>query len=127
MGSAETKYVVLLADGEVLVRNLVRRILEEAGWLVLAAADANEALTISRACDHRIDVLIVDMDIPGMNGLVLADKIQREREDILILLTSAGTTQRVPSKMPFIAKPFPPKELAETIEKALTAKSKDAA
>jgi CheY-like chemotaxis protein len=111
--------VVLLTDDDVVLRNLLRHILEAAGFLVLAAADGLEALAHSRACPQRIDVLVTDVEMPAMDGIALAEQIRRERKDISVLLMSAGTMQQIPEHIPFIAKPFLPKELLAKLEEVL--------
>ena len=111
--------VVLLADDDVWVRNLVRRILENAGFVVLPAADAREALALSRAYSKRIDVLLADIDFPTENGTPLASQIIAERIDMLVLLMSAGTLQSVPTRAPFILKPFLPGHLVAKLRELL--------
>ena len=111
MAETSNHRVVLLVDDDVLIRNLVRRNLETAGFLVLSAAHATEALAISRACPDRIDALLVDVEIPGTDGVTLAQQITRERTDTLVLLMSGGTMRTIPEQMAFISKPFLPAEL----------------
>jgi CheY-like chemotaxis protein len=120
MGPKTEQRVVLLAEDDVLVRNFVRHILKAAGFLVLAAADANEALELSRICQHRIHLLLTDVDMPGMNGLALAEEITRERADTIVLFMSGGTRQVIPETVPYITKPFTPKALIRKLEELLT-------
>ena len=111
--------VVLLVDDDVLVRNLARRNLEAAGFRVLAAADAAEALTMSRACPDNIDAAVVDVELPDVDGVTVAEEILRERSEIAILLMSGGTSRVIPEHMSFIAKPFLHCELAATLDEVL--------
>jgi DNA-binding NtrC family response regulator len=114
-----TQSVVLLADDDVWVRNLVRRILEEVGFTVLPAANTVEALTLSRTYPHRIDVLLADVDISGGSGVALVAQIIAERRDTLVLLMSGGTLQTIPARMPFILKPFSPSDLVAKLRDIL--------
>jgi DNA-binding response OmpR family regulator len=119
MALATKRRVVLLADDDVLVRNLIRRSLEAAGFLVLVAADGTEALALSETCPERIDVLLTDVDVAGIDGISLAEQIRLARKDTLVLLMSAGTTHAIPNRMPFISKPFSLTELVAKIEQVL--------
>jgi DNA-binding response OmpR family regulator len=127
MSASITQCVVLLADDDVLVRNLVRRSLEAAGFVVLAAANGTEALALSKASSEPIHILVTDVNMPGMDGVTLAKQIRRERTDTLILLMSGGTTLSIPNGMPFIAKPFSPTDLLAKVKELLRTGSTDAA
>jgi len=60
---------VLLVDDSLVTREMERRLLEDAGFLVVTAGDAGEAL--SRLGESRYDCLIADVEMPGMDGLEL--------------------------------------------------------
>ena len=92
MDSGADSELVLLAEDDVVVRNMVRLILEGAGFQVLAAADGMEALSISRQYSGRIDVLLTDFEMPHMNGVSLIEHIKPERPGILVLLMSGSLT-----------------------------------
>jgi DNA-binding response OmpR family regulator len=79
---------VLLAEDDVLLRNLVRHTLERAGFLVFAAANGFEALALSQAYPGRIDVLITDMDMADMSGITIAWHVRGERPETLIIVLS---------------------------------------
>jgi two-component system cell cycle sensor histidine kinase/response regulator CckA len=64
-----SRVVILVADDEELVRNLVAVIVRSDGHHVLIAIDGIEALAISRRYDGHIDLLISDIVMPGMNAL----------------------------------------------------------
>ena len=113
------QYVVLLADDDALVRNLVRRILEAAGFLLLCAADGPEALVLCRAYSQRIDVLLTDVDMPGMDGIALAQQITCERPETRVIFMSGSMTRGIPEDVPFILKPFSPGELRAKINEVL--------
>ena len=119
MAEATRQRVVLLADDDALVRNLVRRILEAAGFLLLTAADATEALALSRAYSNRIHVLLTDIEMPGMDGIALAEQLTAERPDTQVLLMSGSITRGIPDQTAFILKPFVPGELLAKIGELL--------
>jgi CheY-like chemotaxis protein len=59
---------VLPVEGEAVVAKLVAGALEKAGYTVLRAANAQEALAVVRACTAPIDLLLTDVIMPGMRG-----------------------------------------------------------
>ena len=64
----ERQFVILVADDEVLIRNLVTLLMQQEGYLVLAAADGHEGLELSRKYPGKIDMLITDVQMPRLNG-----------------------------------------------------------
>src|SRR5882724_11404564 len=86
--------VILVAEDEVLLHNMVRRMLENAGFTVLAASDGAEALRISREYPTPIDLLLTDVQMPSMDGIALAEHIVRERPDTAIVIMSSEMGDR---------------------------------
>ena len=114
---------VLIADDSTEFRHGLRPELEHAGYRVLEASANNEALQIM--ADERVDVLLVDLVMPGLNGLELLR--QRRRQSLPKLQTIALTgAQSLDARLRllfrtlgvgrFIAKPFEIGELLEAIE-----------
>src|SRR5258708_5069765 len=89
---ASAKIVILLAEDEHLVRNLVRTILINEGYAVLDANDGEHALEISRGFPGSIHMLLTDVKMPKMNGLELSQQIARERPGIKVLIMSGKTS-----------------------------------
>ncbi len=114
--------VILVAEDEVLVRNLIATLLHRDGHFVLAAAHGVEALELSRSYQHPINLLITDIQMPRMNGLDLTHYIMRERPGIKVLLISAhlsSKNQGTEVELPFLRKPFLPAALRETVRNLL--------
>ena len=116
-GPAEAaQRVVLVVEDEVLLRMAVSAHLRDAGFVVIEAVDAAEAVELLHA-NHRIQLVFSDITMPGtMDGDQLADWISDRYPEMSILLTS-GITQR--GQQPFIAKPYSFLELQRRIEKML--------
>src|SRR5258707_2436445 len=101
--------VILIAEDEVMVRNLVRHILEAEGHEVLAAADGAEALVLARRYQGTIDLLITDVRMPRMDGISLIQELLKERPNLRVLVMSgktSGELHALPRTLPFLRKPF---------------------
>ena len=80
------KYVILIADDEAEIRDLLRLYLENSGYDVLEAADGLEALAVLEK--EPVDLAVLDVMMPRMNGLHVLKKI-RETSNIPVLVFSA--------------------------------------
>ncbi len=109
--------VVLVADDEVIVRNYARRVLEAEGYFTLTADNGEEALLISIQYPGPIHLLLSDVRMPVVNGLELTQKIVRHRPQIKIILMSGESPAHL--DVPFLQKPFAPKELKQKIQHIL--------
>jgi len=79
---------VLLVEDEPFVREATTRILQSAGFEVLPAADALEAVQLYEQQSCRIDVLMSDLVLPGRSGRQLGHELRRISPALPILLTS---------------------------------------
>jgi two-component system, cell cycle sensor histidine kinase and response regulator CckA len=108
------KFVILLAEDEPLVRNLVRTVLTRAGYVVLDASDGGQALELSRQHNGSIHMLLTDIKMPTMNGIELSTQLRKDRPGIKILLMSGKTSGEMlirGQSVDFLRKPFLPKAL----------------
>ena len=106
---------VLVVEDEALVRLLVVQVLEEAGFAVHEAAEAQGALELLKSGDF-IDLMVTDVGLPGVNGRQLADQARGLKPDQKILfMTGYADTDLLDSNLPYgvdlIAKPFDLDEL----------------
>jgi len=83
-GSGET---ILVVEDEPVVRSLVVEVLNELGYETLEAGEASEALCITES-EQRIDLLISDVGLPGMNGRQLADIARQQRPGLKVLFAT---------------------------------------
>jgi two-component system cell cycle sensor histidine kinase/response regulator CckA len=120
-GGSET---ILLVEDEAVLRGLAARILRGAGYLVLEAGDADEALSVSEAYPGVIDLILTDVVMPRTSGHDLVAQVTRQRLFARTLLMSgyaqelAGGPVDVPSGG-FLAKPFTPEGLLQAVRDAL--------
>jgi DNA-binding response OmpR family regulator len=101
--------VILVADDEALLRNVVTLLLQHDGYFVLSAADGHEGLELSRKYPGAIDLLITDMEMPRMNGTDLCGHLMEERPGIKVLVMSGKDISEIirqNANMPFLPKPF---------------------
>jgi PAS domain S-box-containing protein len=102
--------VVLVVEDEAVVRFLIVEALNELGYLALEAADGPSGLRIVQS-QQRIDLLVTDIGLPGLNGRQLADAALVSRPDLKILFMTgyaegaAGNSFLQPG-MEILAKPF---------------------
>jgi DNA-binding response OmpR family regulator len=101
--------IILVADDEVMVRNLVTILMQTEGYFVLAAADGHEALELSRKYPGTIDLVITDVQMPRLNGTDLCARLLEERPGIKVLVMSGADMIEIVSQnvnLPFLPKPF---------------------
>lgn len=105
---------VLVVEDSLGVRPLIVRILQDAGFTVLEAGSAAEALQIA----SRADVVLSDITLPDGSGLDLAKHLLGQRPGLKILFMS-GFDVSLPQGFEFIEKPFQPEELVTRIKSLL--------
>ena len=121
-GSSQS--VILVADDEVLIRNLVTLLMQREGHFVLSAADGHEGLELSRKYPGTIDLVITDVDMPRMNGTDLCGHLMEERPGMKVLVMSGADISEIVSQnenLPFLPKPFDGQTLKARVRAVLTA------
>jgi CheY-like chemotaxis protein len=119
-----TETILLVEDNDGL-RKLARRILESAGYHVLAAASGEEALLVLERHEAPVHLLITDVVMPGINGRVLAERAGEVRSGMKVLYTSGYTDDAIvhhgvlDEGTAFIGKPFTAAELLRKIREVL--------
>ena len=117
--------LVLLVDDNAALRSVTSRILESAGYRVLKAASAGEALSTARAHQGKIDLLLTDVVMPGMSGAELAPLLSSERPELAIIYMSGYTDEQITRHgvstpgVYFLQKPFTPLELLQHVRRVL--------
>jgi CheY-like chemotaxis protein len=101
---------VLVVEDEPLVQMLASHALEDAGFAVRAAWNADEALRVLGEHAETVQVLFSDVNMPGdMDGIELAEEVHRRWPHILLLLSSGQAKLadgQIPDSGRFVAKPY---------------------
>jgi DNA-binding NtrC family response regulator len=116
--------LVLVADDEPIVRLLVGRVLDQAGYRSIVVESALEALTVLESQHDRVALVLTDVVMPERSGVELQRDIAGRWPDIPVLLMSGYTPeelmrQGVPDSVGFIGKPFSIEELLRVLEQQL--------
>jgi two-component system, cell cycle sensor histidine kinase and response regulator CckA len=113
---------VLIADDQAAVRKLARHMLEPNGHRVIEAGDGIEALALAREHASELDLLLLDVRMPGLNGDEVLARLRAEGVDCPALLSSGhgpeGLTTLVPGDVGFLKKPYRPSELLSAVLRA---------
>ena len=110
--------VILVADDEGAICEIVRTALEAAGFFVLTAADGEQALQLSHKFRGTIHVVVSDVMMPKLDGLSLSKQLLMERPGIKVLLMSGMVNQPFESAA-FLSKPFQVEELRRRVQELL--------
>jgi two-component system cell cycle sensor histidine kinase/response regulator CckA len=124
----ERATVILVAEDDVVVRNLINTVLTRSGYTVLLACDGIEAMQLSRCHTGQIDLLLSDITMPRMDGVDLVKRMRHERPRLKALLISGRTSSEVAqgnTSFDFLAKPFLPSALKARIERILASDPED--
>jgi len=122
LGGTET---VLLVEDDDIVRDMCVRILEELGYSVLRASNGKEAIALSKGHGGRIDLLMTDVVMPGMNGGELATQLILHHPEMRVLFTSGYTENAIvhhgvlDDAVSFLGKPYSLSALAKKIREVL--------
>ncbi len=124
-----TNAKILVIDDEQNILNLISAYLKPEGYEVFTAVDGNTGLQAARA--FKPDIVVLDIMLPGMDGITLLNQLRRE-SDVYVILLSARSDEM--DKVvglsvgadDYVTKPFSPRELVARIKSALRRKGGDA-
>jgi PAS domain S-box-containing protein len=122
---ARRSATLLVVDDEPSIRRLCAEFLGQQGYHVIQAASGEEALRVAQCHEGAIDLLLVDIVLPGMNGREVAERIQSQRSRVKVLYIS-GYMDDTPARAgvqsneaAFLEKPFYFDQLAAKIDELL--------
>jgi DNA-binding response OmpR family regulator len=115
-----------VVEDEELLRLAVSRALRKKGFSVIEASDGSTALDLMRKHREEIDVILLDVTLPGRSSREIFEEVQRTRPNLKIILTSAYDRNTVDaaftglSVMHFIRKPFQLSDLTGVLQDVLS-------
>jgi two-component system, OmpR family, response regulator ResD len=117
-----TRGSVLVVDDEPVITDVVARYLERAGYATRVAADGPEAIRI--AGESRPDLVVLDLLLPGLDGLEVMRELHEREPTRVILLTAKGeASDRIAGLQrgadDYVVKPFSPAELVARVDAVL--------
>lgn len=109
---------LLVVEDEAAIARLIRDYLEQAGFAVRVASTGEDALVIAAA--NEIDLIILDLGLPGIDGLDVTRRLRRHSTVPIIVVTARGEeTDRIVGLElgadDYVVKPFSPKELVARV------------
>ena len=116
---------ILVVEDDDAVRGAVTRMLTRAGYQVIGATTAKDALEITTNPAVHIDALLTDVVMPDLHGAQLAERIRRDRPRLPILLMSGYTAGALPhgpdaaAGLPLLLKPFDAETLLRHLQDIL--------
>jgi two-component system, cell cycle sensor histidine kinase and response regulator CckA len=119
------KGTILLVDDELLILDVGARMIEHLGYNVLRAASGKEALEVYRDTGPEIDLVLLDMVMPGMGGKEVFEELQALDPEVRVLLSSGYSLESGALDIMnrgcvgFLQKPFDVKSLSEKIRDCL--------
>ena len=121
-GGSET---ILLVDDEDMIRDLGRKMLEQAGYSVMEAETGEEALETYRNRGREIDLVVLDLVMPGIGGYQALVELKNMDSDVRVVVASGYSPNGLARSATeggasgFVAKPFRRTEMLRTVRKAL--------
>jgi two-component system cell cycle sensor histidine kinase/response regulator CckA len=128
--AAPVTATLLVVDDDALLLRSLAASLHELGFRVLAARGGVEALNTLAAETNSVDAAVVDIRMPSMGGLELAQKLRESRPDLPIVFMTGFSEERdedlsrLSAVKPFL-KPFSPSQLADTLRALLGGKTSE--
>jgi CheY-like chemotaxis protein len=115
---------ILVVEDEDLVMEMTTELLEFLGHRVLKAGDGGNALRLFAEHQKNIDLVLLDLSLPDMNGLDLLSKMEAFKAQLKAIVCSgdispAAVSGHLPPNVSFLPKPFSLQTLREAVEKNL--------
>ncbi len=126
-GEPQRTYLILLVDDESLMQELGRELLEENGYRVMVAGDGVEAIKLFRNHYHEIDLVILDLLMPKLDGGQTYIEMKKIKPDVKAFFCTGYTPQEIigalleEESLRALQKPFRPAEFVQTVRDMLAA------
>ena len=122
MESGDIKPTVFVIDDEEIIRDMTTDMLTDMGYNVLTSGDGEQAIQLFQGVSNDINVVLLDMIMPGLSGPEILTELQRIKPDIKVILSSGFSIEEVPQHIlaqentDFIEKPYRLNELLDKIK-----------
>ena len=123
---ASGRGTILVVDDEEYIRSILQTMLEKLGYRVISAINGKDALEVYTAQQGDIDLVILDLIMPVMNGKEAFDRLRQINKEVKVLIASGHTTAGDPG-FPlqqglhgFIQKPFTLHSIADKVQSLLS-------
>jgi two-component system, cell cycle sensor histidine kinase and response regulator CckA len=120
-----SKKTVFVVDDEEIIRDMTTDMLTDMGYNVITAEDGLAAVTTFELSHQDIDVVLLDMILPGMTGEEIFGKLQQIKPEIKVIFSSGFSIEEVPQELfvhdttDFIEKPYRIHDLLDKISDML--------
>jgi two-component system, cell cycle sensor histidine kinase and response regulator CckA len=118
--AAKATSVALVVEDQAAIRRTIVRSLQRAGFNVIDVRSAEDALSVVEELDTKLDLLVTDVVLPGLNGVKLAERLRDRQPDLRVLMCSGYTgDDQQAGEIPlgpntaFLPKPFTGSDLVE--------------
>ncbi len=124
-GVDRSEETILVVDDEAMVRNVMQRMLEHAGFRVVSAESGVAAVALFRAQRHRLTAVLLDMTMPTMSGLETYEELRRIDADVRVVLMSGYSEEEAMRRFRggtlagFAHKPCSAEQLAAAMRRAI--------
>ena len=121
---------VLLVEDDPAVRKMVARSLGVLGYKLVEATDGEAAIKAMEEADGKVDLVLTDMVMPGMNGPDLVMRLRARWPALGVVMMSGysgdsyADSELIPSDVGFLEKPFAVADLRRTIRSALDGRAR---
>ena len=122
---ADAAQMILVVEDELPMLNLLKKILEDAGFRVLMAKDGIEAIDVYSRNQSDVDLVLCDMALPKLGGWTVYLALKERNPQVKMILTSGYLDPKVKSDMvkggvrDFIPKPYIPETIVKSVRQAL--------
>ena len=121
--------VILVIDDAECIRDSCCQVLAKAGYLVETAI--NGEVGLAKAREIQLDVVLVDLDMPGPSGLEVMDRLNEISPGIIKIVVTGNTSIDLDKEilqkgraLSYLAKPFSPDQLKQVVRRALDSREK---
>ena len=115
----EKQFTIAVVDDNPAVLQLAAKVLRIQGYRVLEAGCGAEALDMAERHDKPVNLLLTDIDMPGMHGVSLSREVREQWPETKVVFMSGGATPDSAGGEPFLSKLFALRELVALVDDSL--------